>query len=70
MAKVMCGLWHVHVNASKHNDNGKCPCIGCFGAHCHTCSTYNKYQNEIMDMIDTPEKARCQLCQMYSPRVR
>ena len=70
MTKVMCGLWHANVHVSKHNDNGKCPCISCFGTHCHTCETYNKYQDEIINIIDAYEETRCQLCQMYEPKVR
>lgn len=67
MNKVMCGLWHAHVEKSEYNDNGACPCTDCFGTHCHKCSEYWKLQDANM-ALDIFEKTKCQLCMAHMER--
>lgn len=67
MSKVMCGLWHVHIDKSTHNDNGRCECIGCFGTHCHNCKKYHALQEQMLGIF---EKSVCQLCREYREKTK
>lgn len=67
--KPMCGLWHANVSVSEHNDNGACPCLKCFGTHCHDCATFDRLASERAE-IDLLQKTRCQLCQTYECKTR
>ena len=61
--KQMCGLWHAHVDISKHNNDGACPCLECFGGSCHTCKTYAELVEEL---ICATGQSRCHKCQQHT----